>query len=69
MQEPTNRTDDQVDVRPWFRYGMVWMVILLPLIVVIASLITVVIAHSNAPVLVDRSPGTAVERADSQGRP
>lgn len=34
---------------PWYRYGMVWMVILLPLMVVLASSYTVYIAHQNAP--------------------
>ena len=34
---------------PWYRVGMVWLMIGLPAIVVVASLITVVIAHQHAP--------------------
>jgi len=39
---------------PWYRYGMVWMVILLPLIVVVASIITMAIAIKHAPIIVDK---------------
>ena len=34
---------------PWYRYGMVWMVIALPFIVVVASMVTMSIAFKNAP--------------------
>lgn len=37
---------------PWYRYGMVWMVILLPLMVVVASSVTIYIAYDNAPEIV-----------------
>ncbi len=37
---------------PWYRYGMVWMVILLPLLVVAASSVTIYIAYDNAPEIV-----------------
>ena len=37
---------------PWYRYGMVWMVILLPMLVVLASSVTIYIAYSNAPDIV-----------------
>ena len=36
----------------WYRYPMVWMVILLPALVVVASMFTIVIAHQNAPQLI-----------------
>lgn len=39
---------------PWYRYGMVWMVILLPLTVVVASMITIAIAINNAPTIVEK---------------
>lgn len=45
---------------PWYRYGMVWMVILLPLMVVAASTVTVYIAHQNAPVIT--TPATNVQK-------
>ena len=41
---------------PWYRFGIVWMVICLPLLVVIASMFTIMIAHKNAPVLIDQTP-------------
>ena len=41
-------------VQPWYRIGMVWLMIGLPLIVVVASMVTVVIAHQNAPRVIDR---------------
>lgn len=37
---------------PWYRYGMVWMVILLPMLVVVASSFTIYIAYDNAPDIV-----------------
>ena len=44
--------DSDVDEKPWYQYGMVWMIIMLPLLVVVASMVTVVIAHNNAPIIV-----------------
>lgn len=41
---------------PWYRVGMVWLMIGLPTVVVIASLITVVIAYKNAPQVSVESP-------------
>lgn len=37
---------------PWYRYAMVWMVILLPMLVVVASSFTIYIAYDNAPDIV-----------------
>ena len=34
---------------PWYRYGIVWLVIILPAIAVTASVTTLYIAHQNAP--------------------
>ena len=34
---------------PWYRYGIVWLVVILPLIAVAASVTTLFIAHENAP--------------------
>ena len=40
--------------RPWWRYGMVWMVVSGPLVVVIAGIATAVIAYRGAdPVVRD----------------
>ena len=39
----------------WFRNPMVWFIILLPLTVVIASIITIGIAHKHAPTIVPSS--------------
>ena len=43
------------DDRPWWRYGMVWMVIGGPLIVVIAAVITAVIAIRGQDPVIDTS--------------
>ncbi|MGB1011250.1 MAG: hypothetical protein ACPGVP_16120 [Thiolinea sp.] len=34
---------------PWYRYSIVWLVIILPMIAVAASITTLYIAHQNAP--------------------
>ena len=53
---------------PWYRYAMVWMVILLPLAVVVASMITIVIAHQNAPVI-QRGDQSAIQSVDPSAKP
>ncbi len=52
MLTKANTTETQIESKAWYRYMMVWLVIALPLIVVIASMVTVTIAHQNAPQLV-----------------
>ncbi len=49
----TNLNIDKTPV-PWYRVGMVWLMIGLPLLAVVASLTTVVIAVKNAPQLVEK---------------
>jgi hypothetical protein len=39
----------------WYKYPMVWLVIGLPFIAVVASLATVVIAHKNAPIVIEHN--------------
>jgi hypothetical protein len=47
-------TDDARDDRPWWRYGMVWLVIGGPAVVVVAGIATAVIAVRGAdPVITD----------------
>ncbi|MFT3816166.1 MAG: nitrogen fixation protein FixH [Rubrivivax sp.] len=48
---------------PWWRYGMVWLVISGPLIVVIAGIVTAVIAVRGADALVidDRASNTGAD--------
>lgn len=53
--------------RPWWRYGMVWMVIGGPLAVVVAGIATAVIALRGADAVVPPAPqqvaaGSAFER-------
>jgi len=40
---------------PWYRFGMVWMIIALPLAVVVASLVTVSIAFDSAPIVIEKT--------------
>ena len=42
--------------RPWWRYGMVWMVVSGPLVVVIAGIATAVIAYRGADPVVRAVP-------------
>ena len=51
----------QAELQPWYRHFYVWMLILLPASVVVASVITVHIAFSNPPQIL---PKTAVEQND-----
>ncbi|MBT8115568.1 MAG: hypothetical protein KJP04_09310 [Arenicella sp.] len=67
-KDPLQQADNQPEILPWFRYGMVWMVILLPLLVVVASLITVVIAHNHAPVIIEKSAVNAVNNKNEPYR-
>lgn len=56
---------------PWYRYGMVWMVIALPLAVVVASLFTISIAVDSAPVIIQKEPqsSAAADLRDSNESP
>ena len=55
-------TSDNLEQQPWYRHGMVWMVIALPLAVVVASMVTISIAIDSAPVIIEKAPqGSAQE--------
>jgi hypothetical protein len=49
-------------IEPWYCVGMVWLMITLPLIAVIASLITVGIAVKHAPELVERQSQQSINK-------
>lgn len=53
---------------PWWRYGMVWMVIAGPLIVVIASMVSAVVAIRGADPVVASSSDQDTQRPAIQGR-
>ncbi len=53
---------------PWWRYGMMWLVVGGPLVVVVAATVTAVIAIRGADVLVDDSASmqrAAANRSDA----
>lgn len=53
--------------RPWWRHGMVWMVIAGPLVVIVAGIATAVIAFRGAdPVVGTRPSDLAAEQAFEQ---
>ena len=55
------------DNAPWWRVPMVWVVISGPLAVVVASLLTAVIAWKNIdPVILDNSTGQVIGRAGDE---
>lgn len=45
-------TSSNIISPPWYKVGMVWIMIGLPFSVVVASMVTLVIAHQNAPIIV-----------------
>lgn len=58
------------DDRPWWRYGMVWLVISGPAVVVVAGIVTAVIAVRGAdPVLDTRAAPTAIESRNHVATP
>lgn len=70
--KPPMRTPDESkrDDRPWWRYGMVWLVISGPVLVVLAGIVTAVIAVRGAdPVLDTRATPTAVESRNHTATP
>lgn len=57
-------------VRPWWRYGMVWLVISGPAVVVVAGIVTAVIAVRGAdPVLDTRQGAPAVQARNHAATP
>ena len=55
--------------RPWWRYGMVWMVIGGPLVVVVAGIATAVIAFRGADPVVSGSPAARVQASSIATQP
>lgn len=60
-----NANTDENKTTPWYRVGMVWMAIGLPLAVVVASLVTVTIAYQNSPTIIQ--PPVLESRVDKAG--
>jgi len=52
--------------KPWYKYPMVWFVIGLPLIAVVASIATLVIAAKHAPVVLEHNVSYQEEDKQSQ---
>ena len=51
--------------QPWWRFGLVWMVIGGPAVVVVAGIVTAIIAMSNPDPVLDRSAGPIQTRPAS----
>lgn len=62
------KPDDKTATLPWWRYGMVWLVISGPLIVVAASIASAVIAVRGADPVVTQVADRDQERPAIQGR-
>jgi hypothetical protein len=59
-----NISSEPKDSRPWWSYGHLWMVIGGPLIVVVASFVTLYLAiRTSDPVYTDPSAGQAADEA------
>ncbi len=64
MSEDLTNRDEAAPAEPWWRFGIVWLVIGGPLAVVIASVVTAVIAWRHIdPVITPQRPGTELQRA------
>ena len=64
-----NSAANQSEVSPkWYKVGMVWLMLALPLTAVVASLTTVSIAYKNKPQIVaaPQSQAHAVEQASEK---
>lgn len=67
---PARAQNAAVDDRPWWRYGMVWLVIGGPAVVVVAGIVTAVIAIRGAdPVLDTRAEQPAVQARNHAATP
>jgi hypothetical protein len=53
MKQQSNVTD----TKPWFKQFWPWFLMALPASVVVASMVTIVIAVKNAPTITDRDIG------------
>jgi hypothetical protein len=64
MSKPRNRTSapDAVDASPapWWRIGMVWLVVGGPATVVVASLVTAVVAYRGADEVLVETPSARI---------
>jgi hypothetical protein len=67
-QKPTSPASREPDAPPWWRVGMVWLVLGGPLMVVVASLITVAIAVDGAEEVLTR-PAVEVGAKDAHLMP
>ena len=47
---------DAPDVRPWYAYPWVWFVIAVPVLAVVVSVYTAVMAYETAPIIVKDEP-------------
>ena len=75
MSRQSREIEPASDLSPWWRYGMVWLVIAGPAVVVVASVVTGVIAYRGADVLVvetpsphQRAPGPTAQTPAVQAR-
>lgn len=66
MQSPNTRDPRKAETTPWWRVGMVWLVLGGPAVVVVAGITTAVIAYRGAdPVIKVPQAVSQAERAAS----
>jgi hypothetical protein len=49
----TDKTMDNNDAKPWWRYGFVWLIISGPLLVIVACIITIYLAITRPDPVID----------------
>jgi len=64
---PLHRPSDAQPPLPWWRFGMAWFVVGLPLLVVVASLVTATIAWRHADTQVYDPPAQRPQGATGAG--
>ena len=71
MQQSRNSQVWRTDQDCWYRNPMVWLVIVMPSSVVLAALLTIVIAVQHAPILLNdtsKQDASTVQRATASVR-
>lgn len=66
---PSDHNEAERPVPPWWRVGMVWLVLGGPLVVVVAALITAFIAADGAEEVLTRPPQREVKAQDAPTLP
>lgn len=68
MRQPPHSADPALAGQPWWRQPMMWLVVGGPAVVVIAAIVTAVIAARGADPVLDTRADRQAERPANEGR-